>query len=116
MSRKRDEYDAIWGGGPLPENGELFDQHGLSPTDALYGEVYSEVYDEAGDIVICDVCGDEIKWREKDGVYMCRRCGRTFTRKEFFDYIGAEPPGEECYTCECLYPGCMICPYGHGEL
>ena len=34
-------------------------------------------------------------------------------RQEYFDYIGAEPPGEECYVCDNLYPGCIWCAYGY---
>lgn len=113
MHRNRDEHDAIFGSGPLPEDGELFDRNGLSPQDALYEEVYSEVYDTDGDTVTCDRCYDEIKWRERDGVYMCRSCGRSFSRKEFFDYIGVIPPGEACYDCDNLFPGCMWCPHGY---
>ena len=89
MSRNRDEYGAIWGRGPLPGAGEELDGLGLAPTDDLY----SEVYDEDGNEVLCDICGSEIKWREEDGAYMCPECGQTFTREEFFNFIGAEPTG-----------------------
>lgn len=92
MSRNRDEYGAIWGRGPLPRAGEELDGLGLAPTDDLY----SDVYDEDGNEVLCDICGSEIKWREQDGVYMCPSCGQTFTRADFFNFIGAEPPGKEC--------------------
>ena len=100
MSRNRDEYGAIWGRCPLPGAEEELDGLGLAPTDDLY----SDVYDEDG------------KWREEDGAYVCSGCGQVFTRADFFNFIGAEPPGKECYTCDCLYPGCMTCPYGYGEL
>ncbi|BDE86935.1 hypothetical protein CE91St42_13930 [Oscillospiraceae bacterium] len=115
MKQDREEYEAIFGSDTEPGDPLPFDRNGLSPQDALYEEVYSEVYDLDEDLVMCDVCGDEIKWREKDGVYMCRRCGRTFSRREFFEYIGATPPGEECYDCDNLFPGCTWCPYGHLE-
>lgn len=71
MSRNRDEYGAIWGRGPLPGAGEELDGLGLAPTDDLY----SDVYDEDGDEVLCAICGSEVKWREEDGVYMCPNCG-----------------------------------------
>ena len=74
-------------------------------------ESYDEVYDEDGNSVFCDGCGGEIKW--KNGVYICPSCGKTMSREEFFNYIGAEPPGKECLTCDNLYPGCIICPYGY---
>lgn len=112
MSRKRDEYGAIWGRGPLPTDGEKLDGLGLAPTDDLY----SDVYDEDGDEVLCDICGSAIKWQENDGTYICPNCGQAFTRADFFNYIGAAPPGKECYTCECLFPGCMTCPYGYSGL
>ena len=35
------------------------------------------------------------------------------SRSEFFNAIGAEPPGPECVDCNNLYPGCIICPYGY---
>ena len=66
MSRNRDEYGAIWGRGPLPGAGEELDGLGLAPTDDLY----SDVYDEDGDEVLCDICGSEVKWREQDGTYI----------------------------------------------
>ncbi len=112
MSRNRDEYGAIWGRCPLPGAEEELDGLGLAPTDDLY----SDVYDEDGNEVLCDICGSEVKWREEDGAYVCLGCGQVFTRADFFNFIGAEPPGKECYTCDCLYPGCMTCPYGYGEL
>lgn len=35
------------------------------------------------------------------------------SRSEFFNAIGAEPPGPECVDYNNLYPGCIICPYGY---
>ena len=63
MSRNRDEYGAIWGRCPLPGAEEELDGLGLAPTDDLY----SDVYDEDGNEVLCDICGSEVKWREEDG-------------------------------------------------
>ncbi len=71
---------------------------------------YDDVYDEDGDVVYCDRCGSEIKW--KDGQYTCPNCGQIMSREIFFNYIGADPPSEACLTCDNLYPGCAICPYG----
>lgn len=72
---------------------------------------YDDVYDEDGDVVYCDRCGSEIKW--KDGQYTCPDCGQIMSRKIFFEYIGADPPDEICLICDNLYPGCVICPYGY---
>ena len=72
---------------------------------------YSDVFTEDGDEVFCDWCGIEIKW--KDGQYVCPNCGQEMTREIFFNYIGANPPGKECITCDELYPGCMECPHGY---
>lgn len=72
---------------------------------------YSDVFDEDGDSVICDCCGDLIKFR--NGKYVCSGCGQVLSRSEFFNYIGADIPGDECLTCDNLYPGCTQCPYGY---
>jgi len=72
---------------------------------------YEDVFDEDGNEVNCDECSSLVKWR--DGKYVCPDCGRVFERNEFFDYIGANPPGVHCYTCDSLYPGCITCPYGY---
>lgn len=101
--KKQEEYDYIYNNNSKSD-AELFEPD--------VGEVYDDVYDEDGDFVIC-ACGEEIKW--KDGVYICPNCGQTMTRSEFFNYIGAEPPGPECITCDNLYPGCVICHYGYVE-
>ena len=77
-----------------------------------YDEVYGErAYDEEGNDVQCDWCGGDIIW--KDGQYYCFRCDEVWPRQKFFDYIGAQPPGKECVTCDNLYPGCMVCKYGY---
>ena len=35
------------------------------------------------------------------------------SRGEFFNCIGANPPGPECLSCYNRYPGCTDCPYGY---
>lgn len=102
--KKQEEYDYIY------NNGSKSDAELFEPT---FGEVYDDVYDEEGNFVYCDYCNSELKW--KDGIYVCPNCGQTMTRSEFFNYIGAEPPGPECITCDNLYPGCVICHYGYVE-
>lgn len=82
--------------------------------DFLFTNNYEAVYDEEGGDVSCPnvLCDDgEICW--KDGEYVCPYCGTKMTRAEFFDWIGAEPPGPKCLTCDNLYPGCTYCPYGY---
>lgn len=76
-----------------------------------YHSIYDEVYDEEGAGVYCDWCHSEIIW--KDGQYVCSGCGQVMERKDFFNYIGAEPPGPKCVTCSDLYPGCISCPHGY---
>ena len=79
-----------------------------------WGEEYEDVYTEDGDIVNCGVCGAELKWRlyEYDKT-VCPNCEDIMSRAALFNYIGADPPGKECYTCSELYPGCSKCPYGY---
>lgn len=96
---RKNEYEAIYGG----RSSKVSD-----PT-----ERYEDIYDEDGYPVICDLCGGEMKG--KDNGCVCPKCGRQMDRETFFGYIGAEPPGPECIRCENIYPGCIICPYGHIE-
>lgn len=104
---KKEEYDYIYNN---------INHSDIETTEPVFGEtyedVYDNVYDEDGDFVHC-VCGGTIKW--KDGIYICPDCDETLSRLEFFNYIGANPPGPECVTCMNLYPGCVICPYGYVE-
>jgi len=72
---------------------------------------YDDVYDEDGNEVNCDYCHAEMKF--KGGQYVCLECGQVMSREVFFNYIGAEPPGSECVTCDNLYPGCIVCPHGY---
>ena len=84
--------------------------YGILSNDQEHAE-YDDVYDEYGETVQCDNCGEDIYWKE--GIYVCPRCGRTMSRAAFFNYIGAIPLGPECLTCDNLYPGCATCPYGY---
>lgn len=65
---------------------------------------YDPVYDEEGSEVPCEHCGTVLKYH--DNKYVCPRCDRVMERKEFFEYIGAEPLGEKCYTCDDCYTYC----------
>ena len=81
-----------------------------------YNEIYKldmqkewteSAYDENGDSVFCDICGEELKWNPVTGGWICRGCGQEMTRCAYFDYIGAETPGSECLTsCRENYPFC----------
>lgn len=102
--KKKEEYDYIYNDVKHSDDVEI--------TEPIFGEVYDDVYDEDGDFVNC-ICGGTIKW--KDGVYICPDCGEVLNRAEFFNHIGAEPPGPECLTCANLYPGCIVCPHGYVE-
>jgi len=101
--KKKEEYDYIYNSTKHPDDVEI--------AEPIFGEVYDDVYDEEGYFVYCDCCNNELKW--KDGIYICPNCGQTMNRAEFFNYIGAEPPGPNCITCVELYPGCAFCPYGY---
>lgn len=101
-----DEYDYIYGNDSDDKGFELI-------PEPVCDEDYDCVYDEDGNEVCCDLCGGEMVW--KNGTYLCSECGQVMKRADFFNYIGAEPPGKECLTCDNLYPGCVICPYGYVE-
>lgn len=79
------------------------------------GETYEDVYDEDGDeaLVRCSQCMTPVKWLDNN--YICPNCGTIMERREFFNAIGANPPGPECYKCKSLYPGCVVCPYDYVE-
>lgn len=98
-----DEYDGYYE--PVRDNPYL------DPYDEYLMDYY-EAYDEEGETVCCD-CGRTIKY--SDGKYFCPTCDREYSRAEFFEMIGAEPPGPNCITCDNLYPGCDSCPYGYVE-
>ena len=72
-------------------------------------------YDENGEEVLCDICDEGVmRWNEDAGVWVCDECGRTMTRQEYFDWIGANPPGKKCLNSCCEnYPFCKkyCCEY-----
>lgn len=70
-------------------------------------EWMNTAYDESGDAVICNICGDEMKWNPVGRKWYCPDCGQEMSRPIYFNYIGAEPPGVECLTNCCEnYPFC----------
>lgn len=85
----------------------------MDDADFLWGKPgYSEVFDEDGGGVTCDRCGEDMLFDENNSDYACSCCGRRMSRAEFFYYIGAQLPGDECISCNELYPGCQWCPHG----
>ena len=95
---------------------ERADGEEAEPMRDEYGEIYrvdtrdewiNSAYDEDGNAVCCDRCGGEMRWDPKGRSWRCPECGREMERIEYFDYIGAEPPGSECLTnCAENYPFC----------
>ena len=55
-------------------------------------------YDEQGEAVPCDACGDEMQFDDEDRVWVCPGCGRRMSRVQWFNYICASPPGVKCLT------------------
>lgn len=69
-------------------------------------------YDESGDQVICDACGDDLKFDPESRTWRCVFCGNEKGRVAYFGYIGATPPGGKCFTCMENYPFCTgTCPW-----
>ena len=71
---------------------------------------YCPVYDEEGYEVLTPCCHVPMKWDDEN--YICPECGETISREEFFAMIGAQLPGDKCYTCDQLYP-CTSCHLGY---
>ncbi len=65
---------------------------------------YDPVYDEEGQDVPCPDCMTPLKYHDEQ--YTCPRCDIVMTREEFFSYIGAEPLGEKCMSCNENYAYC----------
>lgn len=78
-----------------------------------YMSQFSEAYDEEGNSFCCPNCGDEMYFKDNENTFVCLACGHEMDRQEYLGYIGADLPGEECRTCDSLYPGCISCPYGY---
>ncbi|MCI7026467.1 MAG: transposase [Clostridiales bacterium] len=64
-------------------------------------------YDEEGMSVSCDRCDGEMRWSPTKRLWYCPECGQEMDRAEWFNYIGAEPPGADCESSCCEnYPFC----------
>lgn len=75
-------------------------------------ELLQGAYDEDGDQVYCDCCGDELRWDPESRTWRCESCGNEKSRISYFGYIGADPPGAKCIAqCRENYPICKrSCP------
>jgi hypothetical protein len=112
--KKKDEYGHIYDNGD--DSGNDYSDLGEVETDGdtdeyikLYridaaDEYFNGAFDEDGNAVECRRCGAEPLWR--NGRLTCKNCGEVMSRSEFFEYIGAEPPGADCSTCTEVYPQC----------
>lgn len=88
MRKDRDEYDEIYK---------------LDMKEEWAGSAY----DEEGEAVLCDICGEEMKWNQAENEWYCPGCGQAMSRAVYLDYIGADPPGSDCLTgCRENYPFC----------
>ena len=64
-------------------------------------------YDENGEQVYCDVCGEEMSFDNLERDWKCDSCGNVKSRAAWFDYLEASPPGIKCLTqCQENYPLC----------
>lgn len=64
-------------------------------------------YDDEGMSVSCDRCDGEMRWSPTKRLWYCPECGQEMDRAEWFNYIGAEPPGADCESSCCEnYPFC----------
>jgi predicted RNA-binding Zn-ribbon protein involved in translation (DUF1610 family) len=64
-------------------------------------------YDESGNVAVCDICGAEMRWDQGLCEWYCPECGQLMNRSQYFNHIGAEPPGRKCLTNCCEnYPFC----------
>lgn len=70
-------------------------------------------YDDTGAAVFCEhrYCDGELRFDPALRSWYCPDCGARMDRKDYFDYIGADPPGPDClHDCDENYPWCKhIC-------
>lgn len=76
-----------------------------------WSDIFPVVHDDYGQEMRCENCGAYLTFQ--DGSYRCPVCKKQLSRKEYFNYIQAEPPGPECITCDQSYPQCDHCPHGY---
>ena len=74
---------------------------------SAFDEWVNGAYDEDGNSVICDLCGEEMKWNSVIQNWYCTACGQTMDRATYFNHIGAHPVGPICLSgCKENYPFC----------
>lgn len=79
---------------------------GIHRVDA-YDEWMNSAYDEDGNAVLCEHCSSEMKWEPAQQIWYCSECGSEMNRSAYFQYIGAQPPGDMClFSCCENYPFC----------
>ena len=66
--------------------------HNLRRLDLIYSWS-NGAYTEKGDEVLCDWCDVEMVWDQSRALWCCPECDSTMDRKEYFNCIGANPPG-----------------------
>lgn len=70
-------------------------------------------YDDNCAAVFCEHrdCDSELRFDPVLHDWYCPECGARMDRKDYFDYIGANPPGPAClHDCDENYPWCKhIC-------
>lgn len=64
----------------------------------------NSAYDEDGEGAVCELCGGELRWNGE--VYICKECRSEMSRCDYLNYIGANPPNEQCFRCVTNYPFC----------
>ena len=81
---------------------------------AFLGGDFEDVYDHFGNGVLTDCCHVYMMWDSRSEKYICPKCKRSITRREFLNrYV--KPYGPECYTCRTNFPQCVICHKNHQD-
>lgn len=73
----------------------------------MCSEWMNSAYDENGNTVICDLCGEDMRWNPAKHNWFCSGCDQEMNRATYFNYIGADFPNCECLVnCNENYPIC----------
>lgn len=79
---------------------------------AFLGGEFEDAFDCNGNNILTRCCNVYMMWNSITERYVCPKCKRTITRKQFLD-IYVEPYGPECYSCRTNFPRCVICHKNH---
>lgn len=64
-------------------------------------------FDDEGGSAVCGRCFTELRWKSDGSGCYCPECEQELDRSDYFNYIGAQPPGSDCvYGCTEPYPQC----------